>query len=538
MRAFIIAGLILARAFVVPSASSTTYLVLPDGTGDYATIQAAIDASAEGDTIALADGTFTGDGNHSIDFLGKAITVRSESGNADACVIDCESQRRAFDFHSAEDTTSVLDGIGITNGNAWPAGDFGWGGAVRCYQGSSPTIANCLFWNNHANHGGAIGCLYASSAHVRDCFFYENWASQGGAMGIYESSPTVERCEFRSDSAQWGGAVVVSFNNGTSVAEFKECVFDSSVGNGGPGGMYLYYSSPRLVNCTLVRSISEGIRTVGADPILQNTIIAHGVGGPGMADVGGSYPTLTCCDIYGNEGGDWIDFIADQSGIDGNISADPLFCDIENNDYQLQANSPCASFTDPNPECDLIGALGVGCEPPPDPGYLWVPNYEDDTVSRVDAGEHEVAATIPVGDGPSGIAVGRTYVYVTHRNSSFLYRIGKTTDAVTDSVDLSSVMAFGIGVAVDTTGYAFVVGRCSMGSSGVDCARLAKIDSSGVLIDWAVLPDIQGMGGVGAMWQIGVGLNRIGSGFIPWSRSWNVATGITVFDTESLSTVT
>ena len=42
---------------------ATTYLVNPEGTGDFPTIQAAIDAVVDGDIIELNDGTFTGDGN-------------------------------------------------------------------------------------------------------------------------------------------------------------------------------------------------------------------------------------------------------------------------------------------------------------------------------------------------------------------------------------------------------------------------------------------------------------------------------------------
>lgn len=70
---------------------------------------------------------------------------------------------------------------------------------------------------------------------------------------------------------------------------------------------------------------------------------------------------LTCCDIYGNEGGDWTGLIAAQYGINGNISEDPLFCDPESGDLRLQENSPCTPFTPPNPDCDLIGAWPVGC---------------------------------------------------------------------------------------------------------------------------------------------------------------------------------
>ena len=60
-------------------------------TGLRQTIQDAIDLtdSVEGDIVELADGTYTGVGNRDIDLRGKAITVRSASGDPEACVIDC-----------------------------------------------------------------------------------------------------------------------------------------------------------------------------------------------------------------------------------------------------------------------------------------------------------------------------------------------------------------------------------------------------------------------------------------------------------------
>ena len=38
------------------TASATTYVIEPDGSGDFPTIQAAINASSDGDIIELADG--------------------------------------------------------------------------------------------------------------------------------------------------------------------------------------------------------------------------------------------------------------------------------------------------------------------------------------------------------------------------------------------------------------------------------------------------------------------------------------------------
>ena len=99
-----------------------------DGTGDYATIQAAIDAAAAGDEVVLEEGTYTGWGNRDIDYKGKAITVRSVEPNdaniVEATVIDCQGTgsdpHRGFVFDSGEGADSVLSGVTIINGYIYP----------------------------------------------------------------------------------------------------------------------------------------------------------------------------------------------------------------------------------------------------------------------------------------------------------------------------------------------------------------------------------------------------------------------------------
>lgn len=100
----------------------TTYVVNPEGTGDFPNIQAAINATVDGDTVQLTDGVFTGEGNKNISYLGKAITVCSQSGNPDACIIDPEGvmgqKNIGFDFHSQETSEAVLRDLTIRNGVA------------------------------------------------------------------------------------------------------------------------------------------------------------------------------------------------------------------------------------------------------------------------------------------------------------------------------------------------------------------------------------------------------------------------------------
>ncbi len=80
---------ILVQALVWGMAYGATYHVAADGSGDFATVQEAIDAATHLDTIELGDGVFRGKGNHDIRFDGKAVLLGSGSPSADAGVIDC-----------------------------------------------------------------------------------------------------------------------------------------------------------------------------------------------------------------------------------------------------------------------------------------------------------------------------------------------------------------------------------------------------------------------------------------------------------------
>jgi hypothetical protein len=68
-----------------------------------------------------------------------------------------------------------------------------------------------------------------------------------------------------------------------------------------------------------------------------------------------------CCDVWGNAGGDWVGPLATQEGINGNICLDPVFCASASSALFLRDDSPCAPFSVPHPECDLVGAWPVNC---------------------------------------------------------------------------------------------------------------------------------------------------------------------------------
>jgi hypothetical protein len=378
----------LGLALLSPVVRAETYIVDPQGTGSFPTIQAAITACVPGDTILLTDGVFTGTGNRDIDYQGKGITIRSESGNADACVIDCQHLGRGFLFISREPLEAILQNITITNGTGQD------GGGLLCRSSSNATLQGCVFRGNHVTrHGGAVACGYSSSVTATDCAFIGNSANAngyGGGVECYsECTLVLVRCLFSENSALYGGGVECWYQ---SVAKISYSTFvrnRATLGGGGGldcvgGSLSLVQRSTFLENTAA--SLGSGISVMafqggGSTVRADNVIVAFGKGSSVYL---GSNATieLVCCDVFGNAGGDWIDGIAGQMGINGNISQDPLFCGELNPlyPYTLYDGSPCAP--EYNPLCGLIGAWPIGC------------------------GMQDVAAPLPGGQaGPASLSV-------------------------------------------------------------------------------------------------------------------------------------
>ncbi len=404
---------------LIPPAIATVYTVLPDGSGDFPTIQAGVTAVINGDVLELGSGTFAGPGNRDVDYLGKAITIRSQSGNPNDCIIDCGGSavdpHRGFHFHFGEQSGSVLGGVTITHG--WMS-DTERGGCIRCENGSAPLIANCalthtrgaaalclgqghlqlhgcVFAHNDACEGGGVCCEEATLT-MAGCRLFENTADLLGG-GVHAHAAVVEMvdCEFERNSALHGGAADFHIGSVVTVRQcrfyensaveagclclfagceglIEGCTFSGNAGNQWASTLAVGKSSLCHVrSCTFYGNAGTpgALLLEDAPCTLTQTVIAFNEGGPGLCPV--STVTLTCCDIFGNQGGDWIGSFAWQYGLQGNIAADPLFCDPELRDFRLDAASPCAPFSPPNPECDLIGAWPIGCGGTPVEAVSW-----------------------------------------------------------------------------------------------------------------------------------------------------------------------
>ena len=294
-----VVGLLVALPIAAPSALAGTVRV----PADRPSIQQAINTAVAGDVILVAPGTYF----EHLDYLGKAISVQGTAG-PDATIIDGSNNGSVVTFRTREGWQSVLSGFTIQHGNAY----FGAGVYL---SGASPTITRNIFRDNVQQDGGF-----------------------GAAISGNNSSPVIDRNSFQSNSCDTQNlAGVLSFVNGSSPRITNNILSQNScraINLMLPSG-----ASPVVANNTIVQN-GGGIRTdarFGSDHFYANNIVAFNTVGYDLQFGGGSNPKWYANLVYGN-GTDYSG-TPNQTGLSGNISADPAFLSSSNN-YRLQVGSP------------------------------------------------------------------------------------------------------------------------------------------------------------------------------------------------------
>ncbi len=346
---------------------------------NYFSLQAAIDAAVDGDVIEAGPQTYF----ESINFQGKAITLRSASGDPNDTIIDGTGHFHVVQCVSSEDPNTLLQGFTITGGNANGIAANRLGGGMY-NANSSPTVTNCVFSGNQADVGGGGMYNFNSSPTVTHCVFNGNTANfvgtgaGGGMLNDSNSSPTVTHCVFSGNQANIGGGGMYNFGssptitngvfsgntanedgggmlNDTSSPTVTNCVFSGNTANFDGGGMYNGVSSPTMTNCVFsgntATSDGGGVYNWNSSPTVTSSIFWQNSDSGGMdtsaqIDVFGSTVEVN----YSNVMGGWLGLGT------GNINADPLFVDADgpddnpatfaDNNVRLSFGSPCIDAGD------------------------------------------------------------------------------------------------------------------------------------------------------------------------------------------------
>ena len=336
------------------AAGATTWTVDGAGGGDYASIQAAIDAAQSGDEIAVAPGTY----RETIDFQGKAIHLYSTAG-AESTTIDGAGRPHVVQCVSGEGPDTILEGFTITGGNAEGYIDSCGGGLFS--DNSSPIVTRCAFIGNFARYGGGI----CGDAAVSYCLFDTNSAQTGG--GMWRVS-TVAHSIFINNAASMGAAIHSAQTvSDCTFIDNEEGIFDAGdvlncTFTGTLGGAALT-NARTVTNCRFINNQHNAMvtRLDYHSLVTHCTFINNEIGITNAQD---GTTTVTNCIIRGSllaaiEGPATVSYSDIEGGWEGpgNIDSDPLFADA---DGRLSAGSPCidAGTNDPPgglPPTDIEG---------------------------------------------------------------------------------------------------------------------------------------------------------------------------------------
>ncbi len=294
----------------------------PDG--PKRTIQAGLNATANDDTVIVADGVYSGPGNIGMFFGGKRVVLRSERG-PQGCIIDQLHTYRAF--FMADDLTpdTVIEGFTIRNGAGNP------GGAFWFHHQNNPTIRNCIITGNNATQGGAIHTETDAAPTFINCTIVGNSAVRGGAFSITDAShPRIINC-------------VIAGNTATDQA----------------GALYVQMFSaagPEITNSTIAGNTATN--TAGAMAVLagsmtlRNSVVwnnAAPMGSQLAVGVTGGFPgTLTVAHsiVQGGQLGVLIQGAGVLNWLGGNSAMDPLFAGPGASDFHLLPGSPAIDAAD------------------------------------------------------------------------------------------------------------------------------------------------------------------------------------------------
>jgi nitrous oxidase accessory protein NosD len=199
----------------------------------FCSVQTAIDAAADGDTILVAPGTYL----ERIDFLGKQVVVQTTGGPA-VTILDAGGLGSVATFANGEGPGATLRGFTLRNGSGTDTGAPFLplaGGGVYCRDasptirdnviegngadlggglallGGNPLVLDNVIRNNGAIRGGGVHCGAGTLARLVGNSILSNGPSggEGGGLHVLDAAPTIEGNLIEDNVATWAAGVYI-----------------------------------------------------------------------------------------------------------------------------------------------------------------------------------------------------------------------------------------------------------------------------------------------------------------------------------------
>ncbi len=338
------------------------------------TLQDTVNMADSGDTIIVAPGTYLLYFDNLL-IVKEFLIIKSSRGPKQTVLL---GRGKGAAVHFGQNSKAVLDGFTVTSKASKQVVDI-YGGGIFCAAESTPVITNNIITGNEAVFGGGIYCDTGSAPVIANNIIANNRAQvTGGGVFSYRSSAVISNNLFKGNEAMNSGGAIGGNRDRARIT--NNIILHNSAGFGG------------------------GISCDRADTIISNNTIVSNVAdyGAGVAVEKGAV-RLTNLILWQNNKNDVFlkqtgpaarpafSLIGDGGfrGINGNISVDPNFRNMEKGDFHLLPGAPAIDTGNPDPfYMDADGSYN-------DMGAYGGPHISSDDFEKKLAGEKKNDHRIP-----------------------------------------------------------------------------------------------------------------------------------------------
>jgi hypothetical protein len=334
---------LVASVFLTSAGAAVVYV--PD---DYTSVQEAIDAAVDGDTVMVGPGTY----RENIQIKDKKLTLVSTQG-PETTIIDGGGMGSVVSLERGGSGT-LLEGFTLTNGAA------ARGGGIYIYW-SSLVVRNCIIADNTAtSHGGGVSVQTYAGFTAYDSVIRDNHAENGGGVAVQTGGLFIHRTKILNNRADNFGGAFLSTGWVSNPNLHDSVIAGNSARYGGAFYSSGYATDARATNSVIERNVAElgapFYTGSGGGFYSRNSTVANNTatveGGGGYAEAGTGYIGAVNSVIYHNSGPpvllmDPEDAFITYSDIEGGypgegyIDSDPSFVDLSSGDYRLGGGSAC-----------------------------------------------------------------------------------------------------------------------------------------------------------------------------------------------------
>lgn len=244
------------------------------------------------------------------------------------------------------------------------------GGGIYTSDASTVNMTGGSIDNNAAEISGGGLFLMGGSLNMHGVAVSDNsnlpasTFMAGGGIYAEAASVSLDSLTVTGNYGNAGGGAVFK---SCTLADVSNSVFSGNTGQYFGGAMHYNtttggtISGNTIVENEATFSGGAGIYVQGNVPDMNNNIVAFNIGGASFGNgvaVSAEPASYVCNDVFGNANSDYTG-MADPTGTNGNISVDPLFCDLAAGDLSLNNASLCSETH--SGSCGLIGALSETC---------------------------------------------------------------------------------------------------------------------------------------------------------------------------------